>query len=211
MKELNGHPQSFLTGETKRPRRAVCVYCGSGRGLNPVYAEAAKTLGATLAKAGVGLVFGGSGNGLMGVTARAVLEHGGHVTGIIPRNLVGIEAPFTDAQELLYTGSLHERKMLMFERSDAFVALPGGLGTLEELVEQMTWAQLKHHEKPVVLANINGYWNPLLELFREMEAETFIRPGLEARFLLVDDAAEILPAVANSWPVERPNLDLAAL
>ncbi|MDX2264553.1 MAG: TIGR00730 family Rossman fold protein [Hyphomicrobiales bacterium] len=179
--------------------RGVCVYCGSGSGRDPVFAHAARTLGSAIAAAGLRLVYGGSANGLMGETARAVLSAGGHVTGVIPDNLVGIEPPLRDVQELLFTATLHERKMLMYERSDAFIALPGGLGTLEELVEQLTWAQLRHHDKPVVIANVGGYWDRLLQLFAEMEAESFIRPGLEARFLEVRRAEDVVPAIQAFW------------
>ncbi len=198
MRDLVNQTQSNgkLPGPTPR---AICVYCGSGKGLDPAYAKSAQVLGKSMAQAGVCLVYGGGSNGLMGEVARAVLKHGGHVTGIMPENISSIEPPLREVQELIFTKSLHERKMLMFERSDAFVALPGGLGTLEELVEQLTWAQLRHHEKPVVIANIAGYWNPLLALFRAMEGETFIRAGLEARFLLVEKAFEILPVISRSW------------
>ncbi len=163
-----------------------------------------------MAQAGIALVYGGSSNGLMGEIARATLAHGGRVTGIMPENIVTIEPPLREVQEMIFTKSLHERKMLMFERSDAFIALPGGLGTLEELVEQLTWAQLKHHEKPVVIANIDGYWNPLLALFRVMEEETFIRAGLEARYLLVERASEIVPIVTRSWDPTPDYIDTAS-
>lgn len=178
--------------------RNICVYCGSGNGRNPVYEAAAATLGKTMADAGIGLVYGGGGLGLMGATAKSVLDNGGRVTGIIPQFLSAKERMLRDVQELIVTDDMHQRKKLMFERSDAFVALPGGIGTLEELVEQLTWAQLGQHKKPIVLANINNFWKPLLSLFAHMRDEAFIRAGLEVRFVTVDRAEDIVPAIQAS-------------
>jgi uncharacterized protein (TIGR00730 family) len=175
--------------------RNVCVYCGSGLGKNPSYTAAARTLGAELAGHGIGLVYGGGSLGLMGEVARSTLDHGGRVTGIIPSFLTDKEQMMRDADELIVTTDMHERKRIMFERSDAFVALPGGVGTLEELVEQLTWVQLGRHTKPVVVANIDGFWNPFLSLLTHMKADTFIRPGLEVSFTVVDDARAIVPAI----------------
>jgi uncharacterized protein (TIGR00730 family) len=175
----------------------ICVYCGSGTGRNPVYAEAARTLGRELGKNGIGLVYGGGSLGLMGEVARATLESGGRVTGIIPGFLTEKEKMLRDVDDLILTEDMHERKRLMFERSDAFVALPGGVGTLEELVEQLTWVQLGRHAKPVVVANIAGFWNPFLSLLTHMKGETFIRPGLDLSFTVVDDAMKIVPAVLD--------------
>lgn len=174
--------------------RNVCVYCGSGRGLNPLYSQAAVTLGRTLAERGIGLVYGGGGLGLMGDVARSTLDHGGRVTGIIPEFLLSKEKALETANELIVTQDMHERKRLMFERSDAFIALPGGIGTLEELVEQLTWSQLGRHTKPIVVANINGFWTPFLDLLTHMKADTFIRAGLDVRFTVVDSAEQIIPA-----------------
>ena len=179
--------------------RNICVFCGSGPGKNPAYAEAARTLGTAMAAAGYGLVYGGGSLGLMGEVARAVLAAGGRVTGIIPAFLSEKERMLRDVTELIVTTDMHERKRLMFERSDAFVALPGGIGTLEELVEQMTWAQLGRHDKPIVLADIEGFWAPLQGLLAHMRAEAFIRPGLEVRFTVLDTAAEIVPALATAF------------
>ena len=173
----------------------ICVYCGSGTGRNPVFAEAARTLGRALAEANIGLVYGGGSLGLMGVLAREVLGHDGHVTGIIPEFLSTREKMLQDVQELIVTRSMHERKQIMFEKSDAFVALPGGVGTLEELVEQLTWSQLGQHSKPVVLADIDGFWEPLLSLLDHMRIETFVRPGLEVNMTTVKRAEDIVPAV----------------
>ncbi len=181
----------------------VCVYCGSGSGQNPAFAAAAQRFGRDLAEAGVGLVYGGGGLGLMGEVARAVLDREGHVTGIIPSFLSEKERMLHQVQELIVTEDMHQRKRMMFERSDAFVALPGGVGTLEELVEQLTWSQLGRHNKPIVLANIDGFWNPLRALFDHMRAQTFIREGMYVRFVTVDRAEDILPAIAAAMP-ENP-------
>ncbi len=181
--------------ETSGSVKNICVYCGSGTGRNPVFAEAARTLGRTLAEANIGLVYGGGSLGLMGVLAREVLGHDGHVTGIIPEFLSTREKMLQDVQELIVTRSMHERKQIMFEKSDAFVALPGGVGTLEELVEQLTWSQLGQHSKPVVLADIDGFWEPLLSLLDHMRIETFVRPGLEVNMTTVKRAEDIVPAV----------------
>jgi uncharacterized protein (TIGR00730 family) len=173
----------------------ICVYCGSGKGNDPAYAEAAHALGRSLADHGIGLVYGGGGMGLMGEVARATLDAGGRVTGIIPGFLTEREHMLLDADELVITANMHERKQLMFEKSDAFVALPGGIGTLEELVEQLTWYQLGQHTKPIVIANIRGFWAPFLSLLQHMRQDAFIRNGLEVSFTVVDDAAKIVPAV----------------
>ncbi len=173
----------------------ICVYCGSGSGSDPVFIQSARLLGAELAKAKIGLVYGGGNLGLMGEVARSVLEHGGHVTGIIPDFLKRAEQMLEGAQELIITSTMHERKMLMFEKSDAFIALPGGIGTLEELVEQMTWLQLQRHQKPIIIANIAGFWNPFLSLLNHMRESGFIRAGYDVKTLIVDNAEEIIPLV----------------
>lgn len=173
----------------------ICVYCGSGSGHNPAYGDAARTLGRAMAQANIGLVYGGGSLGLMGEIARTVLEQGGHVTGIIPEFLSGQEKMLRDVQELIVTRSMHERKQIMFERSDAFVALPGGVGTLEELVEQLTWSQLGQNSKPIVLGDIDGFWSPLLSLIDQMRAEAFVRTGLEVNMTSVRKAEEIVPVV----------------
>ena len=180
----------------------ICVFCGSGSGKSPHFAETARRFGQNLAEAGVGLVYGGGGLGLMGEVARAVLEHKGHVTGIIPSFLSEKEHMLRDVQELIVTEDMHQRKRLMFERSDAFVALPGGIGTLEELVEQLTWSQLGRHTKPIILANIDGFWDPLCALLDHMRAQAFIREGMNVRFITVARAEDILPAIAAAMPVQ---------
>jgi uncharacterized protein (TIGR00730 family) len=176
----------------------VCVYCGSNSGNNPAYMEAAQTLGRALAAADVGLVYGGGGRGLMGETARAVLAAGGRVTGIIPSFLSEKEQMLRNVNELVVVDDMHQRKQLMFERSDAFVALPGGIGTLEELVEQLTWAQLGRHTKPIVVANIAGCWAPFLALIKHMQSEGFIRHDMDVRFIVADRAEDIVPAILKA-------------
>ena len=197
-------PAALLT-----PVRAICVYCGSGKGNNPAYAKAAHVLGSGMAAEGISLVYGGGGLGLMGEVARAVLAGGGRVTGIIPQFLSDKERMLREVQELIVTEDMHERKRLMFDRSDAFVALPGGIGTLEELVEQLTWAQLGRHSKPIILANIDGFWQPLLGLLAHMRGEAFIRTGLDVRFVTVDRAEDIVPAAqaaASNKPEDKARL-----
>ncbi len=174
---------------------SICVYCGSGRGINPAYAVAARKLGKALADSGIRLIYGGGSLGLMGEVAKSALGAGGKVTGIIPDFLGSREKMLEDVDELIVVSDMHTRKKLMFERSDAFVALPGGVGTLEELVEQLTWAQLGRHAKPIVVANIEGFWQPFLHLLGHMKGETFIRPGLDVHFSVVDEAEKIVPAV----------------
>ena len=191
--------------------RNICVYCGSGNGRNPAFTAAARTLGEQLAVHGIGLVYGGGSLGLMGEVARATLDSGGRVTGIIPGFLTEKEKMMRDVDELIVTEDMHERKRLMFERSDAFVALPGGIGTLEELVEQLTWVQLGRHSKPVVVANMAGFWNPFLSLLTHMKADTFIRPGLDLSFTVVEDAAKIVPAVQASLTMPARPEDAALL
>jgi uncharacterized protein (TIGR00730 family) len=171
----------------------VCVYCGSAAGVDPLYEDAARQFGRILALAGVGLVYGGSHRGLMGVIAQAALEAGGQVTGIIPEFLIERSDGAQGAEQHVVVSDMHTRKRLMFERADAFVALPGGVGTLEELVEQLTWLQLERHTKPVVIADIGGFWRPLLALFAHMRAHRFIQPQLEVRYLVAETVHDILP------------------
>src|SRR6201995_523644 len=178
--------------------KTVCVYCGSGPGNNPRFLEAASGFGKILAENGIRLVYGGGSTGLMGAVANGVLDHGGSVTGIIPEFLNTRERMLTRVQELIVTPDMHERKRLMFERSDAFVALPGGVGTLEELVEQLTWQQLGRHSKPVLLANIDAFWEPLLVLLSHMRQTEFIRAGLSVDILKADRVEDILPKLKSA-------------
>jgi uncharacterized protein (TIGR00730 family) len=194
----------------------ICVYCGSGSGRNPEYVDAARQLGQDLAESDIGLIYGGGSLGLMGEVAKATLAAGGHVTGIIPDFLVQRERMLTDVNELIVTANMHERKMTMYESSDGFVALPGGMGTLEELVEVSTWAQLGRHNKPIILANIDNYWDPLLKLLEHMRQEQFIRAGLDVHIEVVTAPEDIVPAfherlkkqVPTSLPMRPPHRTL---
>jgi uncharacterized protein (TIGR00730 family) len=188
-----------------KPRKIkrLCVYCGSGAGKDPRFKEAAVTLGRTMAEAGIGLVYGGGGNGLMGAVAQTVIDFGGHVTGIIPESLLKMENALETISERVVTNGFHERKMLMFKMSDGFVALPGGVGTLEELVEQLTWTQLGHHEKPVFILNTIGYWDLLLQMFEKMRDQLFIRPNLEVPYTVVNEAEDIVPTFLKRRAARR--------
>ncbi|WP_051335878.1 TIGR00730 family Rossman fold protein [Methylocapsa acidiphila] len=183
-----------------KPRlvRNICVYCGSAQGADPLYEAAASSLGRAMAKASIGLVYGGGGNGLMGAIARSVLAEGGEVTGVIPDFLRQKEQPPSRGQECVVVPDMHTRKRLMFERADAFVALPGGIGTLEELVEQLTWVQLERHSKPVVIADIGGFWQPLLHLFAHMRERRFIQSSFEVRYLVAEKIEDILPMIETA-------------
>ena len=187
--------------------KTVCVYCGSGPGSSPRFVEAALALGKAFAENNIRLVYGGGSVGLMGAIAKSTLDHGGLVTGIIPDFLRSRENMLTRVQEMIVTPDMHERKRLMFEHSDAFVALPGGVGTLEELVEQLTWKQLGRHAKPVLLANIDNFWEPLFSLLSHMRQTEFIRAGLSVDILKADRVEEILPklkaAVARLAEAEK--------
>jgi uncharacterized protein (TIGR00730 family) len=178
--------------------RNICVYCGSAQGDDPVFLEAATALGASLAAHGIGLVYGGGDNGLMGAVARATLANGGHVTGVIPGFLRKRENMLEEAQETVLVDDMHTRKRIMFERADAFVALPGGIGTLEELVEQLTWVQLGRHTKPVLIADVGGFWKPLLSLFAHMRESGFIRAQFELRYLVSEKIADVIPMLQRA-------------
>ncbi|HLW91874.1 MAG TPA: TIGR00730 family Rossman fold protein [Roseiarcus sp.] len=178
--------------------RNICVYCGSSEGSDLRFGEAAEALGRSIARAGIGLVFGGGEDGLMGRVAHAALDNGGRVTGIIPTFLIRQEHALKAAQELIVVESMHQRKQLMFERADAFVALPGGVGTLEELVEQLTWAQLQRHSKPVLIADIGGFWRPLLALFAHMRNFELIREGFDLHYLVAEKIEDVLPMLERA-------------
>ena len=178
--------------------RKICVYCGSGPGVDPAFVESARAFGTLLAKNGIGLVFGGGSVGMMGAIAKSVREHGGEVTGIIPEFLVAREHAMRGADNLIVTRDMHERKRKMFEMADAFVAMPGGVGTLEEAVEQMTWVQLGRHRKPILLANIKHFWDPLCSLINHMKALEFIRDDLNFDLLVADKVDDILPMLKNA-------------
>jgi hypothetical protein len=178
--------------------RKICVYCGSGSGTDPAFIEAAGAFGTIMAKNGIGLVYGGGTVGMMGEVANAVANNGGEVTGIIPNFLMTRERPRQGLNNLIVTADMHERKRKMFEMADAFVALPGGIGTLEELVEQLTWVQLGRHKKPVLIANIKGFWEPLCALLEHMKALEFIHRDLGFDLLVVDRVEDILPTLQKA-------------
>jgi hypothetical protein len=191
----------------------ICVYCGSSPGTDPAFVEGARALGEIMAKNGIGLVYGGGAIGLMGAVAYSVLDHGGQVTGIIPEFLMTRERALRGTHELIVTQDMHERKRKMFEMADAFVTLPGGIGTLEEVVEQMTWAQLGRHKKPILLANINKFWEPLCALLDHMKALEFMRGPFNYDLLVADKVTDILPmlqkaaaAVSEDETVMEPTL-----
>ncbi|MEM6382526.1 MAG: TIGR00730 family Rossman fold protein [Pseudomonadota bacterium] len=172
---------------------SVCVYCGSRTGNNPAYESAARQLGLHLASEGLRLIYGGGSVGLMGTVARAAIEAEGKVTGVIPRFLQEREVMLRDVEDLVITDDMHQRKRRMFDEADAFVALPGGIGTLEEVVEMITWAQLGRHKKPVLLADIGGFWGPLTELLDHMIDEGFITGETMIRYLVTSDIDVIVP------------------
>lgn len=177
---------------------SLCVYCGSGNGNDPEFENSAAELGKAMAKARIRLVYGGGNTGLMGTVARAVLAHGGRVTGIIPEFLKDREVMLEGADDMIVVPDMHTRKQLMFDRADAFVALPGGVGTLEELVEQLTWSQLGQHHKPILIADIKGFWQPLLSLFEHMRETEFIRNGFGIHYLVAEKVEDILPMVTEA-------------
>ena len=180
---------------TPSPIRGVCVYCGSGKGVNHAYTIAARRLGKALADDGIRLVYGGGSLGLMGEVARAALGAGGKVTGIIPEFLVAREMMLKDVDDLIVVKNMHM----------------GGIGTLEELVEQLTWSQLGRHSKPIVIANIEGFWDPFLNLLAHMKCETFIRSGLDVHFAVVDKVEDILPTILSMAEPESPQVDEAVV
>lgn len=177
--------------------RSVGVYCGSQMGSDPAYARAAAALGEAIARDGLTLVFGGASVGLMGVVANAALAAGGRVVGVIPRLLVRKELAHTGLAELVVTESMHDRKAKMAELSDAFVALPGGIGTLDELFEMWTWAQLGLHAKPCVLINVDGYYDGLVAYFERAEREGFLRPATRALLRVVRELPSPSAALAR--------------
>ena len=176
---------------------SICVYCGSGFGTDPAFRLAAETFGTAMGRAGIRLVYGGGAVGLMGTVAAATLAAGGEVLGVIPQFLRDREVMNPDVTELIVTEDMHERKRRMFEAADAFVALPGGIGTLEEIVEQLTWAQLGRHSKPIILADIGGFWAPMIDLLSHMRSLGFIRPDCEVAYSVAHDPTHIVPLVQD--------------
>jgi uncharacterized protein (TIGR00730 family) len=183
--------------------RAVGVFCGSSAPADPRYRDAARALGALLARRGVGLVYGGGRVGLMGELADAALGHGGRVIGVIPAGLFAREVGHTGLTELHEVASMHERKQLMYDLSDAFVALPGGLGTLEELAEAATWSQLGLHSKPVVLLDVDGFWGPLVSQLDRMAGTGLLKPAGRDLIQHTRSAEEALGVLGAARPA-RP-------
>ena len=177
--------------------RSICVYCGSNVGVRGEYADAARKLARHLASEGVGIVYGGASKGLMGILADEMLAAGGKVVGVIPAALQAREIAHLGLTELHVVNSMHERKAMMAESSDGFVALPGGFGTLEEIVEALTWAQLRIHEKPCGLLNISGYFDGLLRYLDHAEAEGFLRPQHRGMLVVAEDPADLMRKFAE--------------
>ncbi|MCP5371470.1 MAG: TIGR00730 family Rossman fold protein [Hyphomicrobiales bacterium] len=176
--------------------RSLCVFCGSRKGADPAYEAAARRLGEVIAAQGIHLVYGAGGIGLMGVLAETVLANGGRVTGIIPEFLMKYEVGDPGLTELIVVESMHQRKARMFEMSDGFVVLPGGLGTLDETFEIVTWKQLRQHSKPIVVADVGGYWAGFKDLVASIVAGGFAHPKIHELFTVVDDVDKVLPALA---------------
>lgn len=175
-------------------RKALCVFCGARDAVPAHFLEAGVAFGKLLAERGIPLVYGGGDCGMMGAVASAVMRHGGHVTGVFPKGLQLLEREHRGLSEILIVDSMHERKKAMFDRADAFVALPGGFGTLDETFEIITWRQLRIHEKPVVLYNHRGYWNPWVTLADSIVDNGFATPETRGYFSIVDRMEDILPA-----------------
>lgn len=173
--------------------RSVCVFCGSSPGADPAYMAAAREFGTILGKSGIRLVFGGGMVGLMGAVAESCLAAGGLVTGIIPEILKRVEIAYGGLSELIVVPDMHTRKRMMFDRSDAFCVLPGGLGTLDEIFEILTWRGLGLHERPVAFCDIAGYWQPMVDMVNAMARDGFVRPGALDHFGVVSTAADVLP------------------
>lgn len=180
---------------------SLCVYCGSSPRVDEKYKTAAARLGALIAARGLQLVYGGGRVGLMGITADAALGAGGKVVGIIPEHIQALEVQHTGLTELHVVDSMHTRKQMMFDRSDAFIVLPGGLGTLDEAFEMMTWLQLKLHDKPIVFVDVDGFWRPFLRLVDHMIAQGFCRPETRDLFQVVETVDEVFGAIAAPVPL----------
>jgi uncharacterized protein (TIGR00730 family) len=198
MIESMSKTQNKQTAASSRKIRNICCYCGSSAGISPQYDAAARQFGEILARQNIGLVYGGGDRGLMGAVANAARMNGGDVTGIIPDFLIDREGLAADAQNQIIVPDMHTRKRLMFEQADAFVALPGGMGTLEELIEQLSWVQLGRHTKPVVIADIDGFWRPLLDVFHHMREHGFIRAEFEVQYLVAEKVEDIVPMIEAS-------------
>ena len=180
--------------------KRICVFCGSSPGTRPDYIWSAQKLGHTLADKNVGLVYGGGKVGLMGQVAETVLERGGEVIGVIPKGLVEKELAFTALTDLRVVDSMHDRKALMAELADGFIALPGGLGTIEEFFEVLTWGQLGIHRKPCGLLNVNHYFDKLIDFINHTLAEQFIKPEHQTMILIDDDPHRLIQQFETYQP-----------
>lgn len=189
---------------------SVCVFCGSSDAADPAYLAAAADLGRALAAAKIRLVYGGGGVGLMGATARAAHDAGGAVLGVIPEFLVGAERALETVEHLVVR-SMHERKSIMFEQSDGFVVLPGGIGTLEEIVELLSWRRLHLHEKPVVFYNPDSFWRPLFDLFQHTVDAKLTPPSFMDAWISVERVEDIVPALLGVAPEPMPPSEEAAV
>jgi len=175
--------------------KSVCVYCGASASADDLYQNSASELGSKMAKADLQLIYGGGASGLMGMTANAVLDNGGEVTGVFPEFLSKFETPHKGLTEIHIVESMHLRKQKMAELSDCFVVMPGGFGTLEEFFEILTWRQLQLHDKPVFLVNLNGYWDPMLEMLNRIFEEKFARETHRSCFAIVDTVDDLIDAI----------------
>jgi len=182
---------------------SICVFCGSRAGNDLAHGVAARALGAEIAKNNVRLIYGGGDIGLMSMVARATLEAGGKATGIIPQFIMEFEVGNPGLTELIVVDSMHDRKRAMFERSDAFVVLPGGLGTIDETIEILTWKQLQQHSKPVVLLDINNYWQPMVDLITAVVDGGFGHHGISDLFSVVDSVGKVFPAIEQAPEVSK--------
>lgn len=176
-------------------KKHLAVYCGSSKGSNPIYTQQAKALGQEMVQRGYHLVYGAGNVGLMGVLADKILRLGGEVIGVIPQHLVDMEVAHGNLTELIVTETMHERKAIMAKRSDGFIAMPGGIGTLEEVIEVMTWTQLGLHQKPIAFFNVEGYYSKLFEYFEHMIEENFLKPGPIAQLIFEPDAGLLLDGI----------------
>ncbi|MBI3369558.1 MAG: TIGR00730 family Rossman fold protein [Burkholderiales bacterium] len=183
----------------------LCVYCGSRAGARPTYAELARQVGAAIGRRGWRMVYGGGRAGLMGIAADAALAHGAHVIGVIPDSLMRLEVGHHGLSELHVVDSMHQRKQMMAERADAFVALPGGIGTFEELFEVWTWRHLGYHDRPLGLMEAEGYWAPLVQFLDRTKTEGFISETQMAMLHVDDDVERLLDAMAARGPAPRPS------
>ncbi len=179
--------------------RSVCIFCAASPGIDPAYAAAAAETGRLIAEAGMRLVYGGGSVGLMGIVARAARAAGGEVVGVIPGFLRYAEIPEDEVTKMHFVDSMHQRKQLMYDLSDAFVTLPGGIGTLDETVEMMTWAQLGQHAKPIILVNTLDYWSAFEAALQKVVTEGFAKPSLSDLYSMADDPAAAIGMLQAAW------------